>query len=455
MSKQSLCAGVDAIEARALTGISMHLVQTLTASSLDVRLLWASVFLRMAGFGLTNQVLTLFLKSLAVLETRIGVFMTLTLVGDTVISYVLTWYADAVGRRTVMVVGALMMFVSGVVFLVSSRYYVLLLAAIVGVLLPSGDETGPFKLVEEASIAHLTEHRHRPEVFAFHGLFATAGAALGSLVCGLAVDYLHLHREWDLQRCYRAVFVAYAAIALLKLANTAMLLAACEVGATEEDVGLLEEEEAPRMLMAAGLSRDTRRILPRLLVIFMLDSLGYGFMPAAWVVYYVKVAFAILATGLGTLFFVANAIDLVSSLPLAYLSKRLGPVRAILVTQAPSAVFFVAVAAAPNFAAAAALLILYYSTSTMDVVPRQVLLTSVMPPLELTKVMGIVNIAKTFARCIGPAFTGKLAEHGRLHYGFVINGGCILVADAILAWGFLPLDETILAKQTQQGGEWL
>lgn len=55
----------------------MHLVQTLRASSLDVRLLWASVFLRMAGFGLTNQVLTLFLKSLAVLETRIGIFMTL------------------------------------------------------------------------------------------------------------------------------------------------------------------------------------------------------------------------------------------------------------------------------------------------------------------------------------------------------------------------------------------
>ncbi|KAL7665144.1 Major facilitator superfamily (MFS) profile domain-containing protein [[Candida] zeylanoides] len=425
----------------------MHLVQTLRASSLDVRLLWASVFLRMAGFGLTNQVLTLFLKSLAVSETRIGIFMTLTLVGDTVISYVLTWYADTIGRRTVMLVGSLMMFVSGVVFSVSSRYYVLLLAAIVGVLSPSGDETGPFKSVEEASIAHLTEHRHRPEVFAFHGLFATAGAALGSLVCGLAVDYLHLQRQWDLQHCYRAVFVAYAAIALLKLANTALLSGACEVGATEEDLRLLEDDgEAPRLSMTAGLSRETRRVLPRLLVIFMLDSLGYGFMPAAWVVYYVKVAFAISATGLGTLFFFTNAIDSVSSLPSAYLSKRLGPVRAMLVTQAPSAVFFITVAAAPNFAAAAALLVLYYSTSTMDVVPRQVLLTSVMPPLELTKVMGIVNIAKTFARCIGPAFTGKLAEHGRLHYGFVINGGCILVADAILAWGFLHLDEEILTK---------
>ena len=41
------------------------------------------------------------------------------------------------------------------------------MAAIFGVISPSGDETGPFKSVEEASIAHLTPHNHRPEIFAF------------------------------------------------------------------------------------------------------------------------------------------------------------------------------------------------------------------------------------------------------------------------------------------------
>ena len=72
------------------------------------------------------------------------------------------------------------------------------MAAIFGVISPSGDETGPFKSVEEASIAHLTPHNHRPEIFAFYGLFATAGAAIGSLLCGILVDYWNLTMGWIL-----------------------------------------------------------------------------------------------------------------------------------------------------------------------------------------------------------------------------------------------------------------
>ncbi|CAH2353408.1 uncharacterized membrane protein [[Candida] railenensis] len=451
----------------------MHLLFSFRESSKDVRLLWISVFLRMASFGLTNQVLTLFLKSLDVSETNIGLFMTLTLVGDTIISYLLTWHADKIGRRLVMIIGALMMFVSGAVFSVSSHFVVLLIAAILGVISPSGDETGPFKSVEEASIAHLTPHVHRPEVFAFYGLFATAGAAIGSLISGVTVDYCHLQLEWDLNQCYRAVFMVYTIIALLKFGVMLFLSVNCEVqfnsndsinsasAPTTETSSLLDDSDIQEdltqevhnentfgLLGLSGLSSTARFYLPKFLVIFMLDSMGYGFMPSAWVVYYFKMAFAISATGLGTLFFFTNAIDSASSLPSAYLAKTLGPTRAMVFTQAPSAVFFILISISSNYIVASTLLILHCATSTMDVVPRQVLLTSVMPSTDLTKVMGIVNVAKTFARCIGPVFTGKLAEHNHLYVGFLINGICILTADLLLGINFFHLDKDILRKQS-------
>lgn len=112
----------------------MHLLYSFKESTGDVRLLWASVFLRMASFGLTNQVLTLFLKSIHISETSIGAFMTLTLIGDTLISYLLTWYADKIGRRLVMIFGTIMMFASGCVFASSDNFHFLLLAAILGVI---------------------------------------------------------------------------------------------------------------------------------------------------------------------------------------------------------------------------------------------------------------------------------------------------------------------------------
>lgn len=429
----------------------MHLLKTLKQTNLDIRILWISVFLRMASYGLTNQILALYLKKINISEFEIGLFMTLTLIGDTIISYFLTWNADRIGRRMVMLIGSIMMLASGIVFTYSTNFYILLAAAIFGVISPSGDETGPFKSVEEASMAHLTPHNHRPEVFAFYGLFSTAGAAVGSLICGFLVDYMNLELNWSLKKSYQSIFIVYSAIAGMKFILMLFLSEKCEIYAdnfTEvtEHSTLIEtdEEESGKV---SSLSSTTRYYLPRLLIIFMLDSLGYGFMPSAWVVYYLKFTFELTAKALGILFFVTNLVDAVSSLPSAYFAKLLGPVKAILFTQAPSAIFFGLVAISQLYPVVAVLLLLYYLTSTMDVVPRQVLLTSIMPNEEITKVMGIVNIGKTFARCVGPIFTGKLAEHNKLRYGFIINSACVLFADLVLAINFLHIDHVIVLKQ--------
>ena len=62
--------------------------------------------------------------------------MTLTLLGDVVISFLLTLFADGLGRRRVLVGGAAMMAGSGVVFAVSGDFWVLVGASVVGVISP-------------------------------------------------------------------------------------------------------------------------------------------------------------------------------------------------------------------------------------------------------------------------------------------------------------------------------
>lgn len=423
--------------------------------SSDVRVLLISVFLRRGSFGLTNQVLTLFLKAVGVSKSHIGLFMTLTLLGDTGISYVLTWYSDQLGRRLVMVAGAVLMLVSGFVFAWSLNFWVLLTAAILGVISTSGDETGPFKTVEEVCISHLTPPKHRASIFALYGFLGRLGAASGALMCGFLVDYWNYALDWDLEKCYRAIFVVYSAIALIKLVLAVCLSKNCELHeylgddsgpeVTEletEESQLLDENEGPK----SGFSPQTKRLLPRLLVVFMLDSLGYGFMPPAWIVFYFKKTFHPAASALGTLFFFTNMVDSLSSIASAVTFNLLGPVKAILAAQLPSAVFFFSITFCKSYLLAATFYFLFCATGTMDVVPRQVLLTSIIPKADLLRVMGTVNIAKTFANCIGPFFTGHLAEHGLLHLGFVINGICLVVADTILGFSFAHLDNDVLAK---------
>lgn len=62
--------------------------------------------------------------------------MTLTLVGDVVISFFLTLFADRLGRKAVLLLGSALMCGSGVVFALSGNFWVLLAAAVLGVISP-------------------------------------------------------------------------------------------------------------------------------------------------------------------------------------------------------------------------------------------------------------------------------------------------------------------------------
>ncbi|QBM90605.1 Major Facilitator Superfamily protein [Metschnikowia aff. pulcherrima] len=447
---------------------------TFRSTSVDVKLLLFSVFLRKASFGLTNQVLTLFLESVGVSKPRIGTFMTLTLVGDTAISFFLTWFSDHLGRRLVMITGCILMLASGLVFAQFENFWVLLSAAILGVISTSGDETGPFKTVEEACLSHLTTPLQRAHVFAIYGLLGTIGSALGSSACGFLVEYWLNSAGWSAKACYRSVFLGYAILAVAKLILALSLSSNCEIAhdlplqsetepgpvlddtlsITEHSALLgnevsleIEDASGPKLSLSKyGISAQSRKHLARLLVVFMLDSFGYGFMPPAWIVYYFRTVFMASPSALGSLFFLTNMVDSLSSIASAFTFSIFGPVKAILVAQLPSAVFFTSIPFCHTYVFAALFYFLFCACATMDVVPRQILLTTIIPKEDLIKVLGIVNIGKTFARCIGPLFTGNLADKGLLHVAFYVNGACLFLADTILGFSFAHLDTEILAQ---------
>ncbi len=109
---------------------------SLYKSSLDVKLLCLQRFVRLFAYGISTLVLVAYLEALGSTKTEIGLFMTLTLVGDVCISFFLTLFADALGRKAILALGAILMATSGVVFASSGSYWVLLVAAIIGVISP-------------------------------------------------------------------------------------------------------------------------------------------------------------------------------------------------------------------------------------------------------------------------------------------------------------------------------
>src|SRR3954471_19887103 len=147
--------------------VDAGLITSLRGLTRDGRLLFLTRVLRMFGYGALAVVLVLYLASLGMDPLTIGLILTLSLIGDTLISLWLTTNADRIGRRRVLVAGALLMAIAGIAFTLTSAVALLILAATIGVISPTGNEVGPFLAVEQAALSETTPDVRRTATFAW------------------------------------------------------------------------------------------------------------------------------------------------------------------------------------------------------------------------------------------------------------------------------------------------
>src|SRR5262249_13012982 len=134
----------------------------------DGILLFSTRGLRLFGYGFLSVVLMLYLSASGLSETQMGLLFTLTLAGDTAVSLWITTSADRIGRRRMLIVGAMLMVLAGTLFALTPNFWLLLVAATVGVVSPSGNEVGPFLSIEQASLSQIVPAGNRVKVFAWY-----------------------------------------------------------------------------------------------------------------------------------------------------------------------------------------------------------------------------------------------------------------------------------------------
>src|SRR5574339_930536 len=156
----------------------------------NVTLMFATRMIRMFCYGLLSVILALYLAELGLREAQIGLLFTLTLAGDAAISLWLTTSADRWGRKRTLVLGALLMAGAGLAFVLTHNVILLILAAIIGVISPSGNEIGPFLSVEQAALTQLVPDRERTRFFAWYNLAGSFATATGALASGWLAQFM-------------------------------------------------------------------------------------------------------------------------------------------------------------------------------------------------------------------------------------------------------------------------
>jgi MFS family permease len=399
----------------------------------DARLLFATRFIRLFAYGALSVVLVFYLVGLGLSESRTGLLLTATLVGDTAVSLYLTTRADRLGRRRMLIVGAVLMAGAAVVFAATGNWWLLLLAGTIGVISPSGHEVGPFLPIEQAALSHVVTDRTRTAVFAWYTLVGSMATALGALAGGTIARLLQ-QAAMPPVATYRVVVVLYAALGIVLAALFTRLSRAAEATTLGAKSAF-----RPTLASLSGLDQS-RGVVMKLSALFALDSFGGGFVVQSFAAYWFYLQFGVDPGTLGAIFFWANVFAGLSALVASRLAARFGLINTMVATHLPSNVLLILVPLMPTLPLAVAVLLLRFSISQMDVPARQSYIMAVVTPEERSAAGGIAGVARTLGAAMSPLFVGFLFARPRLiHLPFFIAGTLKIVYDVLLYRGFVSV----------------
>ncbi|PNH08187.1 hypothetical protein TSOC_005275 [Tetrabaena socialis] len=307
----------------------------------NIAVLFLTRAVRIFACGTSGLVLALYLNAVGLRDTQIGVLLTLTLVGDAAISFAVTRWADSLGRRAMLVSSCVLMVLAGLVYGQATHpsFVLLLLAATVGVLSPSGNEP-----------------------LSAGGAAATGAASGAAAVVG-------------------GDGVATEAAASAAVPRQGLETPGGRVG------GLKPGDRAGGggggSGGSQGMSPRTHRIVMQLAALFAVDSFAGGLTTGTLLAYYFQTTYGVSTAYLGGLLFCANMIAAVSSLLSGFVAARIGLINTMasgrwrvavggwplangrwrVFTHLPSNVLMLAVPLMPNLRLATAMLFLRFTLS--------------------------------------------------------------------------------------------
>jgi len=386
----------------------------------NIVILFSTRIIRLFCYGFLSVVLALYLSEAGFTEGQIGLLFTLTLVGDAVITLWLTTSADRLGRKRTLILGALLMAGAGVAFVLTRNIILLIIAAIIGVISPSGNEIGPFLSVEQAGLTQLIPNKNRTQFFAWYNLVGSFATATGALSGGWLAQVLQ-DNSWTAFEAYRVVLIGYAIGGFLLLLLFLNLTKSIEVGVTQD--------ETKRVL---GLHRS-RAVVFKLSSLFAMDAFAGALLVQSLIAYWFHVRFGVDSGVLGSIFFGANILAGISALLAIRLANKFGLINTMVFTHIPSNILLMLVPLMPNLPLAITILLLRFSISQMDVPTRQSYTMAVVTPDERSAASGVTAIARSVGASVSPALTGLLFSIPILFNApFFLSGGLKIIYDLLL-----------------------
>src|SRR6266542_2566435 len=294
----------------------------------DGKILLLTRTLRSFGYGYLAVVLAVYLSLLGLNTVEIGAILTAALAGSAAMNVFWSLRADRFGRRRTVILMGLLMFVGGVLFAISNKVWLLVVAAFSGTISATSSEVGAFLTVEQAILPQTAPPERRTWLFSIYAFVANIAQAAGSLFAGVVAAFAAFGLLGA--DAYRPLFVLYAVIGLLNLVIFVSLSDKVEAASVHGERRFL------------GVHRSAGTVA-RLSALFGLDAFAGGLVVQSLVAYWFFVRWGFEPGQLAVLFFFVNVLSGVSLLAAGWLAGRIGLINTMVFTHLPSNVLLVLV----------------------------------------------------------------------------------------------------------------
>jgi hypothetical protein len=352
---------------------------------------------RSLAYGALAVVLAPGLAARGVGTSAIGALITAMLLSGALLSALSGRLVRAVGgRATYAASGAAMI---GAAALLGGGVPAIVVACLLGVVSPGGQDVGPFAAVEQTVLA--SDPRALTRRLSWYNVVAALGVAFGALLAAVL--------------SYAGVLLLYAAAGMVVVIGSALI---------------------PEIRMDRAVAADVRvtrfGTVERLAALFALDAFAGGFVVQAFLAYWFMLRFGVGPHTIGPLLFGANLLAAASLLLADRVAARIGLLPTMVFTHLPSNVLLCLVPLMPTFPLAAAVLLARFALSQMDVPTRQAYTFSLVPPHDRARAAGVTAAVRPAAAAVAPILTGVAFGVAALGAPFVLAGALKIVYDLAL-----------------------
>lgn len=362
--------------------------------------------------GAVTVLLARWLTSLGFSGGETGALMTATLLGSAAMTLALGLKGHRLPPRAILLVGAALMFFTGLGFFTVTTFALLMLIAVVGTLNPSSGDVSFILPTEQAALGGMAEGPDRVALFARYSIMGRVGVALGALTGGVAPG-------WSPVIGLRAGFVIAMGVAI-----------ACLV----IYLGLKlppPAAEPPKIAL-----EKSRAVVVKLSLYFAIDSAGGGFALESLLVLWLQRRHQLDLASTGAVFFAASILNGVSQYLSVYVAKRFGLINTMVFTHLPANGFLILAALMPSAPLAIGCLLLRACLTQMDVPARQAFVMAVVPAEERTSAASVTAVPRALAAGVTPALAGLMLDATPFGWPLVCAGLCKIVYDLLMLVSF-------------------